>query len=133
MRVCVDTNVLVSGIFWKGYPGKMIDEWVEGRFDLIASLSLLDEYKRVLRRTGAEIDPPLSEKWITILVEKVIVVIPSLPPQRWSRDTDDDKFIDCSFAGRANYLVTGDKDLLVLNGQFSFAILKPRKFLEVIK
>ncbi len=133
MRVCIDTNVFVSGIFWKGSPGAVIESWIEERFDLVASVPLLDEYKRVLRKVGVGIDPILAEKWITVLLERVHVIIPALPVKRWSRDRDDDKFIDCALAGNVNYLVSGDQDLLVLNGQFSFAILKPQAFLSLIK
>ena len=54
-------------------------------------------------------------------------------PEGISRDPVDDKFIACAGLSGARYLVTGDKDLLVLNGKFDFAIITPRAFLEILK
>ena len=48
-------------------------------------------------------------------------------------DTNDDKFIACAGLSGARYLVTGDKDLLVLNGKFDFAIITPKDFLELYR
>jgi predicted nucleic acid-binding protein len=47
MRVVLDTNVLVSGIFFKGPPMRILAAWATGRFELIASIDILAEYRRV--------------------------------------------------------------------------------------
>jgi predicted nucleic acid-binding protein len=46
--VVIDTNVLVSGIFWKGKPYQVIESWEQGAFKLLASPEILEEYRRVL-------------------------------------------------------------------------------------
>lgn len=51
MRVILDTNVLMSGIFFGGVPGRLLDAWAEGRFRLVVSPRILEEYRRV----GAEL------------------------------------------------------------------------------
>ena len=132
MRVCLDTNVLLSGIFWKGVPGKIVDLWVEGRFELLVSASILEEYKRILRRLGAKLGPEVAERWITKIVEKSSVVATSLQRKRWSRDPHDDQFIHCALSGRAEYLVTGDRDLLELKGPVPVRIVSPKEFLDEV-
>jgi len=52
LKVCLDTNILVSGIFWKGFPGKIIDLWTNNHFDLITSPTIFDEYQKTIRRKG---------------------------------------------------------------------------------
>ena len=47
MKVVLDTNVLMSGIFWKGQPGKILEHWVDNLFSLVISQEIFAEYKRV--------------------------------------------------------------------------------------
>ena len=59
MKVCLDTNVLFSGIFWGGIPGEILKLWSEGHFDLFVSFPILEEYKKTLEEFGADKDPEL--------------------------------------------------------------------------
>lgn len=43
MRVVLDTNVLVSGIFFAGVPGRVLEAWADGKFELVLSPSIFDE------------------------------------------------------------------------------------------
>lgn len=133
MRVCLDTNVLVSGIFWKGIPGKIIDRWIEGQFELVVSFSILEEYKRVLKDLGGRDNQELAELWIKKILEKASIVAASPKLGKWSRDAQDDKFIHCALASHADYLVTGDQDLLELKDRSGVKILTPKEFLKKIK
>jgi predicted nucleic acid-binding protein len=54
MRIVLDTNVLMSGIFWAGPPATILAVWSEGQFDLLASLEILTEYRRVGKRLGEQ-------------------------------------------------------------------------------
>ena len=47
IRVVVDTNVFISGIFWSGTPMKVLEAWIDGKFKLIISHDILVEYERV--------------------------------------------------------------------------------------
>ena len=133
MIACLDTNVLVSGIFWRGIPGAILDFWVEGRFELVISLPILEEYKRTLKDLGASRDPKLADTWIKTILEKTLFVeIPQILG-KWSRDPDDDKFIDCALAMHADYLVSGDQDLLDLKGTVDIEIVSPREFLRLVE
>jgi len=65
MKVVVDTNVLISGVFFGGMPARVLEAWRDGKFDLVASPDILEEYRRVgeelaVRFTGVSLAPLLA-------------------------------------------------------------------------
>ncbi len=132
MKIVLDTNLLVSGIFWGGTPLKILDLWKKKRIELVASQSTLDEYLRTIQkiaeRTGRA---ELSRAWSLILPSRLRLV--SVRKSfRLCRDPGDDIFIDCAIAGRAHYIVTGDQDLLVLKQVMSVRIVNDKHFLFIL-
>ena len=64
MRVVVDTNVLMSGIFWGGKPGRIIEAWAAGLLVLVVSAKILEEYFEVLDRIAAKMKrEDLAARW----------------------------------------------------------------------
>jgi len=53
MRVVLDTNVLVSGVFYPGPPSKIVSAWIEDKFEFVVSAEIIEEYRRVAERIGA--------------------------------------------------------------------------------
>ena len=53
MRIVLDTNVLVSGVFWAGQPLRVLELWADDRVQVVASESILLEYAAVLKEIGA--------------------------------------------------------------------------------
>lgn len=47
MRVILDTNVFISGVFFGGPPSRILEGWHDGRVTLVLSPEILDEYQRV--------------------------------------------------------------------------------------
>lgn len=69
MRVVLDANVVVSGIFWSGPPQQILKRWLEGKLKLLVDETILAEYRDVLRRmTGAQ-GVSLFAKWNRLLTE----------------------------------------------------------------
>ncbi|MBI4432988.1 MAG: putative toxin-antitoxin system toxin component, PIN family [Candidatus Omnitrophica bacterium] len=132
MRVVLDTNVLVSGIFFHGTPGKIIDAWLNEVFAIFASPSILDEYARVLLELGHDKKETFVFEWMDILIGLCHMVPDSSKSVSYSRDPHDDKFIDCAIGAKANYLITGDKDLIETGGKVPFKILTPAQFLHIL-
>lgn len=130
MRIIIDTNVLVSGIFWPGNPHRILELWTEGKFNLLVSNAILEEYTRVINELSQEQrQPTLGDKWITFIAQNALV----MEAPRFSqecRDPDDNKFIDCAIAGQASFLISGDKDLLDLKIVSGIPIVSPRTFLK---
>jgi len=133
LRVVLDTNVLLSGIAYPAsVPGKIMAAWRHGSVDVLLSGYILDELRRVLPRlahrhglTMAEIDDLVDA--LSIQAE----VIEPLPvAEQDLRDVDDQPVLGTLLAALkttgADYLLTGDKDLLVLAERYP--IMAPAKF-----
>lgn len=130
MRIVLDTNVFVSGIFFTGPPFEILKAWRDGRVQLLVSPSILDEYQRI----GAELalqfrNVDLKPFLYLLTVQAEIVLAPTLPPVIHD-DPSDDKFLEAAVAGKAPYIVSGDKHLLKLSVFQGIQILKPKDFVQ---
>jgi putative PIN family toxin of toxin-antitoxin system len=128
MRVMIDTNVFVSGVFFSGPPYTILDAWRNGKLTLIVSPAILDEYRRVAHELAAQfplIDPAPSLDLIAIHAH--LVNAPDLPHQVCT-DADDDMFIACALASGAKVIASGDKALLKTTGYAGIEVMKPRDF-----
>ena len=126
----LDTNVFISGIFFTGPPYQILQAWRDGRVQLLVSPSILDEYQRI----GAELalqfrDVDLKAFLDLLIVQAEIVLAPSLPPVIRD-DPSEDKFLEVAVAGKASYIISGDKHLLSLSEFQGIQILKPRDFAQ---
>lgn len=133
LRVVLDTNVLLSGIAYPGsVPGKIVAAWRHGSVDVLLSAYILDELRRVLPRlqhrhdmTTQEIDDFLDA--LSIQAE-LIDPLPSIEPGL--RDSTDQPILGTLRAAvqtaNADYLITGDKDLLALSDRYP--IVTPAAF-----
>ena len=129
MRVVLDTNVLIASIVADGLCRDLVRVRVRPH-TIITSKPLLDELRRTLR-VKFKADPdklPL----LTALHEQAEIVAPALLGERVCRDKNDDVVLATALAGKAEIIVTGDDDLLVLKGFRGIRILSPRQFLESI-
>ena len=131
MKVVLDTNILVSGALFGGVPEKIIDQWMGGRIEVVASPSIIEEYTRVLEIFLKRSGRPLS--LIAAVTEKCRIISDSHQHIKICRDPDDDKFISCALVAGATYVVSGDKDLLTIGRFGSVKIIKPAPFLDLIK
>ena len=121
LRVVLDTNVLLSGIAYPAsVPGKILSAWRHGSVDVLLSTYILEELRRVLPRlahrhgmTAAEIDDLVDA--LSIQAE---IVEPLQNTEANLRDANDQPVLATLLAAlktaEASYLITGDKDLLVL-------------------
>ena len=130
MKVVLDTNVLVSGVFFGGQPGKILSAWRDDKIQLVLSMEILEEYIEVLERLGM-LYPPIDVKPVIELILanfEIITVSPLKEPI--SPDSDDDKFIACALAAKAEVIVSGDKHLLDVSGYEGIGIVKPSEFIK---
>ncbi len=127
MNVVLDTNVLVSGLFFNGAPFRILKAWQSGQFILFASHEILDEYERVIRELSQKKSTFNADRAIAFIRKKVRLVKPTPLPHQICDDPDDDKFIACALTVKA-ILVTGDKALLKTDGYRRLAVLRPALF-----
>jgi uncharacterized protein len=130
MRIVLDTNVLMSGIFWSGPPFEILKAWKQGKISLVVSQAILSEYMRV-----AEI---LSEKYPLVDLAPFLELLtmyaelqePIKLSQAISRDPDDEKFIACALAAKVRWIVSGDKDLLSIPNDIGVEVITPSEFVK---
>jgi|WetSurMetagenome_2_1015567.scaffolds.fasta_scaffold332096_3 uncharacterized protein len=128
MKIVLDTNVLISGIFWKGPPHTIMELWIKGDLQIFVTKKILKEYFEVLNRMDAS--GAIAKKWQLLILEKVLVA-EEKEIVKLSRDPHDDKFINCALATNASYIVSGDQDLLTLKQIAEIKIVTPTEFLKI--
>jgi len=128
MRAVFDTNVLIAAFLTEGVCSKLIARARRRVFHLCICPFLLREFERVLTR---KLQTTVDEKngAVELLLEAVHEqVIPTKEIKGVCRDKDDNNVLSCAVEARAEYLVTGDEDLLVLRKFLGIRIIMPREF-----
>ncbi|HEX4079802.1 MAG TPA: putative toxin-antitoxin system toxin component, PIN family [Rhizomicrobium sp.] len=127
MRAVIDTNVLVSGLLWRGPPHLLIELVRDGSLALISSPALLAEFaevigrakfRTILSRAGTGADDILAQ-----LRQLAEIIDPPPLPEPVSRDPDDDMVLALAIAARCDLIVTGDADLLILHAHAGIPIV----------
>jgi len=130
MKIILDTNVFISGIFFSGPPSQILQAWKNKKLRIILSQDILDEYHRVAES--------LSSKYPTIDIFQIIELV-TVHGQfvdttgldiTICEDPDDNKFIECAIASDTKIIVSGDNHLLKITGYQGITILKPREFVD---
>ncbi len=134
MRVVIDTNVLIAGLLWHGSPHALLTQVRSGALGLVSSPALLVEladvlsrtkFDAVLRRTSTSRERLLAE------VRQLTQVFDPPPlAQPVCRDPDDDKVLALALAARVELIVSGDRDLLVLQQFEGMPIVDPAQALQ---
>ena len=128
MNVIIDTNVLVSGIFFKGPPYDILLAWKNGKFNLIITDEILEEYKRVIE----ELSESFPSIQITGIIEKIamnsVLTFSINLPEQICTDPDDDKFFAAAIASKTKIIISGDKHLLSKSGYSGIKVLRASEF-----
>jgi len=128
VRAVFDTNVLVAAFATEGLCGTLLRRARKGELQLLLSPGILQEFQRVLRGKFAAA-PEEIRKAVALVKEAAELVTPGpAPPPRVCRDRSDDAILACAVAARAEFLVTGDDDLLELHTFRGIRIVRPRDF-----
>jgi putative PIN family toxin of toxin-antitoxin system len=129
----MDTNVFVSS-FFGGNPRKVIDLWKSDEVSLCLSKSIVDEYIEALRRLGLQNEKELDEL-LGLFAHGFHVVFTAKTPELHvvEKDPDDNKFIECAAALKADFIITGDKALLEIQDYMAIKIVSPKDFLGSYK
>jgi len=131
-KVVLDTNKLVSALFFKGGLAGIVDLWKNGRIISVLSKETFAEFKSVLEYPKFS----LTRQEIKVIIEEevlpyfeVIEIADNI--KGICRDVDDDKFIACAVSASADFIVTGDKDLLDMGKFRSVKIISASVLLKM--
>jgi uncharacterized protein len=130
VKVVIDTNVFISGVFFSGAPYQVLQAWRDDKIQVVLSLEIMAEYRRV-GEIFAQDHPGIDlTKMLGFVFQNAIIYDAPLLPEQVSEDTDDDKFLACALASGSKLIVSGDKHLLKVSGYQEIEVLKPREFLD---
>ena len=130
LKAVIDTNIFVSGILYGGNAQSVLRLFEEARIKIIISPAILTEILVTLKKFAVPegVLDDLSE----LVQSKAHKVMPR-ERVRVCRDPKDNMLLEAASAGRADYLVTGDKDLLTLGSYGATLIVTPSEFLDIEK
>lgn len=127
MKIVIDTNVIISAIFFKGQPFKLLEYLFKDEILAFVSPKIVQEYietyNEVHKKYADKGNPEVLQK----IIEKSNLVFPE-KEVKICRDPDDDKFISCALQGKCVYIVSGDNDLLSLGKVQNVEIIKVGDF-----
>ena len=129
MRILIDTNILISGLFFHGLPNQLLKEIDFEKFQVCINDEIFDEYrmqidKKVLK-PKYRLDRELRKKFFSNLHSFEIK-----SDLQVCRDPKDDKFLNCAIDAKAIYIVSGDNDLLTIKNFEGIEIVTAREFYD---
>jgi uncharacterized protein len=129
LLVVIDTNVWISGIIWKGNPYDVITLVNTQKIIAVFSYVTFDEFEDTLNRKALFVGKIDIARVAIQDAKKLAVFLEPKTEFRKSRDPHDDMFLDICIISAADYLITGDEDLLSLKTIESTKIVTPKQFL----
>lgn len=132
IRVVLDTNVIISAVFWRGSPYKVTRKILRGELTLVTSTAILEE---VIDRLQNKFNLPAeeTEKLRAILLTHSLLVEPTTKLRAVKADEKDNKIVECAVDGRADFIVTGDTHILELEEYSGIRIVTPAGLLRALE
>ena len=129
MRIVIDTNVLVSGVFFGGFPRKILSSVVSQKITACATTEIVNEYQEIVQEMIARKQGHIDKAILTPLINAMEIIEP-ITHVEICRDPDDNKFLECAKDSHALYIVSGDKNLLVIEEYENIQIMTAKDFYE---
>jgi len=131
MKLVLDTNIFVSAFYWGGNPKKIIDRIIEGTDELCISNEILDETAAIMAGPKFKTRPEIIERYIRTIekIGKKVFITGKI--KGICRDKEDDDKIECGILSNADYLITGDNDLLVLGHFQQIKFITAKEYLSL--
>jgi len=132
MKIVMDSNIFVSSFFWGGNPRYVFDRVINGLDESFTNEQILKEIESVMNSRKFSVNSNEIQDYIKIIRKYSKIIDSKEIPKDISRDNDDNKILQCGFDGNVDFIITGDKDLLVLIEYEKIKIMKPRDYLEIM-
>ncbi len=129
-KIVLDTNILISAFGWGGKPFEIVKGVVEGKYELILSLKQLEEFIKVLNYPKFDFTDEQKERFLLLIYRISTVIKTKTKLDGIVRDMKDDILLEPAKEMKIDYIITGDKDLLVLKEFDGAKIVTASQFLE---
>ena len=130
IKVVIDTNVFVSGIFFAGPPSRILKAWSDNQIQIAISEQIIEEYKRVVDVLAGKYEHINIDPVLELLLIEAELVPSHCFKEAICEDPDDDKFLACAVTSKSEYIISGDKHLLKMGKYLNTTIVTPRHFLD---
>ena len=134
-RVVLDTNNIISGIFWRGNSSALLKLAEEEKIELFLSEDIIGEIRNIMLRDKFQLKLENMETYVERIIEKLIEVSEIVEPVEKldvvKEDKADNKFIECAIECNADYIISGDSHLLNLGESMGVKIITAREFLDL--
>ena len=129
MKIVIDTNIFISSFFWGGHPRELFDRVLNGLDELFITDEIINEITSVMSSSKFAVGDSEIETYVKIIEKYSKKMASRSSPKPVSRDKDDDKILQCGLDGKVDFIITGDKDLLVLREYEKIKIMTPKNYL----
>ena len=133
MKIVIDSNIFISSFFWGGNPSEVFERVINGFDELFITNEIINEIISVMIGNKFTVNNNEVDDYIEIIKKYSKNVDSKNETIILSRDQDDNKILQCAYDGNVDYIITGDKDLLVLSEFESIKILNPSDYLKMIR
>ena len=131
MKIILDTNVIISSFAARGLCQSVFELCLD-RFDIAISSSLIEEIRSVLKNK-LKLPEILIKEILDYLTENAALYKTKALPSGVCRDPKDDHIIALAESAGADYIITGDEDLIIMKKHGSTRIVTPRQFWQLSK
>jgi len=130
MKLVIDTNVFISGVFFSGPPHDILKAWSDGSIRMVISPEIFAEYQETGENLALKFPDVDLKPWYELVATvSTFVNSPKLSKQICA-DPDDDMFLACAIASKTKLITSGDKALLETSGFKGVTVLTPRQFVD---
>ncbi len=132
MRIVIDTNVVISAIFWAGKPKKILNSARKGYITFLTSEFLLNELMDVL--TAKNKPFKIGKREANVIVKHLkdlAEIITTKSRISVCKDDADNRVLECAIDGKADYIITGDRHLLDIKEIKGIKIINTAGFLKI--
>ncbi len=127
MKVVFDTNVLVAAFVAEDICSVLLSHARKKEVDLIVCPKILEEFEKVLKEK-LKVPEEIVQEALNLILEASQLVHPAGTAFKVCRDEDDNQILACALSAKADYLVSGDRNLLKIGSFKKLKIVSPREF-----
>lgn len=133
LSLVLDTNIYISAFIFSGKARKVLNMAIENKVAIFISDDIIIEIKKVLQREKFSLNNFQVHSILSEIEALAGMVYPDFELNDICRDRDDHIILECAEESKADFIITGDKDLLVLETYLNTKIVSPAGFLQKIQ